>query len=196
MTNAGGDTRAAAELERHVRGFFAGHPVRPVTYDLGNGMRGWIPALRILEVGPGPRADCWAYVSIGCWARAPHAGNGLEFVVTAPAADTRAADLLAMAAFRHCGPHPDPLSLGDSVPIGGPWLPGSACDHFLVSLPYLHGPALERCPVGGGFARFLWLLPITAAEARFVRAQGYDAFEEIMRGGAFNVADPGRASLV
>ena len=42
----------------------------------------------------------------------------------------------------------------------------------------------------------LWLLPITAAEARFVRAQGYDAFEEIMRGDVFNVADPARASLV
>ena len=42
----------------------------------------------------------------------------------------------------------------------------------------------------------LWLLPITAAEARFVRAQGYDEFEEIMRRDVFNVADPGRASLV
>ena len=59
------------------------------------------------------------------------------------------------------------LDHGHTVPIGEPWLPGSACDHLLVSLPYPFGPELEMCRWDGGHARLLWLLPITEAERDF-----------------------------
>lgn len=55
------------------------------------------------------------------------------------------------------------LGLGRTVPIGEPWLPGSRCDHYLVSLPYPFGPDLQVCHIGDLHVDFLWLLPITRA---------------------------------
>jgi hypothetical protein len=57
------------------------------------------------------------------------------------------------------------LRAGSAVNIGRPWMDGSGADHLLVSLPYPYGPALETCELGERHVRFLWLVPITAAEA-------------------------------
>lgn len=57
------------------------------------------------------------------------------------------------------------LGLGHTFPIGGPWVPGSPLDHFLVSLPYPFGPDLEHLPMPEQNVRLLSLLPITKAEA-------------------------------
>jgi hypothetical protein len=43
---------------------------------------------------------------------------------------------------------PGRLGLGHTLPIGEPWLPESACDHWLVSLPYPFGPDLQTCHGG------------------------------------------------
>lgn len=48
------------------------------------------------------------------------------------------------------------------MPIGEPWVPGSPCDHLLISLAYFHGPDLEHCPLPEGHARMLWTLPVTS----------------------------------
>ncbi|WP_438817629.1 suppressor of fused domain protein [Streptomyces finlayi] len=187
-------------MENHVRSFFAGHSTARVDYDLGRGTRGSTSGLHILEVSPGPRADSWTYATAGASlpsANAAGAGRqGLEFVLSAPARDPRFADLLAMTAFYHRGPEPHPLDVGHSVPIGEAWLPGSACDHFLVSLPYLHGPALENCTLPHGHhARFLWLMPVTSSEIAYRRTHGTEALEQLLDAAAVNPVDPRRASV-
>jgi hypothetical protein len=66
-----------------------------------------------------------------------------------------------------------------SLPIGEPWLEGATCDHFLVSLPYPFGEDLEICRCDETQVQILWLLPITAAERGFKKANGVDALEEL-----------------
>ncbi|MFG2754041.1 suppressor of fused domain protein [Streptomyces xanthophaeus] len=187
--------QAIADLETHVRSFFAGHAVTVDDYDLGFGRRGAVPGLRILTVSPGPRADSWAYVTAGCWSTGEtgeNGGHGLEFVLTAPARDERFADLLAMTAYYHADHR---LDLGHSLPIGEPWLAGSHCDHLLISLPYLHGPGLEQCPLQDGHARILWLLPVTAAEMAYRREHGHDALEQLFDEQGMVPTDPRRPSV-
>ncbi|MFC9492563.1 suppressor of fused domain protein [Streptomyces hydrogenans] len=88
------------------------------------------------------------------------------------------------------------LDVEHSLPIGEPWLPGSACDHLLISLPYLHGPELEHCPVPGGHARVLWALPVTAAEMDYRREHGNEALERLFDEHAILPNDPKRPSVV
>jgi hypothetical protein len=189
------DEQAVEAVEAHVRAFFAGHEVESVPYDLGPGRRESLPGLRVLVVGPGPRADGWAYVTAGCACVADDDGHGLEFVMTAHVRDRRFIDLLAMIAFYHrTGAR---LGLAHSVPIGEPWTPGSTCDHLLVSLPYLHGPDLEHCPLpGGGHARILWTLPVTAAEIAYRREHGHEALEQLLDEAGIIPTDPFRASVI
>ncbi|MFI6009188.1 suppressor of fused domain protein [Streptomyces sp. NPDC051243] len=184
---------AAEAVESHVRAFFEGHSVDVVDCDLGPERRGTVPDLRVLVVGPGPRTDSWAYVTAGCWAASESDGHGLEFVMTAPVRDQRFIDLMAMIAYYHCGGHR--LDVEHSMPIGEPWIPGSTCDHLLISLPYLHGPGLEQCPLPGGDTRILWTLPVTTAEIEFRRRHGHEALEQLFDEAGIIPTDPFRASV-
>ncbi|EID54402.1 suppressor of fused domain protein [Saccharomonospora xinjiangensis] len=185
---------AAEAVEAHVRTFFTAHRVEAVDCDLGPQRREVMPDLRILVVGPGPRSDSWAYVTAGCWASVEQHGHGLEFIMTAPVHDRRFIELMAMIAYYHCGGHR--LDLQHSMPIGEPWVPGSTCEHLLVSLPYLHGPDLEHCPVPWGHARILWTLPVTTAEIEFRRQHGHEALEQLFDEAEIVPTDPFRASVV
>lgn len=141
-------SEAHRALDRHVRGFFSGHPVGTAT-------------------------------------------------LTAPVPDPRFADLIAMTAHYHCGPrHGHLLDVGHSLPVGEPWVPGSACDHILVSLPYLHGPDLEVCHLPGGHARLLWLLPVTSSEIAFRREHGTEALERRFDEAGIRPLDLHRAPVV
>jgi Suppressor of fused protein (SUFU) len=86
------------------------------------------------------------------------------------------------------------LGLGHSVNFGKPWLTGSMCTHGLISLPYLDGPALEWLEEPA--VRFLWLIPITEAEASFKKRFGMEALEQKFEEKQFDFLDPGRASVV
>ena len=183
---------AAEAVESHVRVFFEGHSVEVVDYDLGPERRQVAPDLRILVVGPGPRSDTWAYVTAGCWAAMEKDGHGLEFVMTTHVRDQRFIELMAMIAYYHCGGHQ--LDLEHSMPIGDPWVPGSTCDHLLISLPCLHGPDLEHCAVPGGHARIVWTLPVTTAEIEFRRRHGHEALEQLFDEAEIIPTDPFRAS--
>ncbi|MGX1671352.1 suppressor of fused domain protein [Streptomyces sp. NPDC055400] len=153
-----------------------------------------MPELRVLVVGPGPRSDSWAFVTAGCWTGTEMDGHGLEFVMTAHVRDQRFIDLMAVITYYHRGGHR--LGLEDSMPIGEPWVPGSTCDHLLISLPYLHGPDLEHCPLPGGHARILWTLPVTAAEIEFRRRRGHEALEHLFDEAEIVPTDPFRTSVV
>lgn len=185
---------AADAVESHIRAFFIGHTVEVVDFDLGPERRKIVPDLRVVTVAPGPQGDSWAYVTAGCWASAEKDGHGLEFVMTAHVRDQRFVELMGMIAYYHCGGHR--LDLEHSMPIGDPWVPGSTCDHLLISLPYLHGPALEQCPLPGGHARILWALPVTAAEIEFRRRHGHEALEQLFDEAEIVPTDPFRASVV
>ncbi|WCD83875.1 hypothetical protein KPP03845_100194 [Streptomyces xanthophaeus] len=97
-----------------------------------------------------------------------------------------------MTAYYHAGHR---LDLGHSLPIGESWLTGSHCDHLLISLPYLHGPGLEQCPLQDGHARILWLLPVTAAEMAYRREHGHDALEQLFDEQGMVPTDPRRPSV-
>ena len=64
--------------------------------------------------------------------------------------------------------------------------------------PYVFGPGFEVYEPPGQDRRIvvLWLVPITSPEARFVRRQGAQAFEELMQRSEANVVDPRRAPIV
>lgn len=185
---------AAAAVESHVRAFFEGHSVEVVDHDLGPERREVALDLRVLVVGPGPRSDSWAHVTAGCWAAMEKDGHGLEFVMTAHVRDQRFIELMALIACYHRGGHQ--LGLEHSAPIGEPRVPGSTCDHLLISLPYLHGPDLEHCPVPDGHARILWTLPVTTAEIEFRRRHGHEALEQLFDEVEIIPTDPFRASVV
>lgn len=74
-------------------------------------------------------------------------------------------------------------------------VPGSHCDHLLISLPYPHGPDLEHCPLPDGHARILRALPVTAAETAYRREHGHNALERLFDEHAIVPTDPRRPSV-
>ncbi|MFE6225882.1 suppressor of fused domain protein [Streptomyces sp. NPDC057854] len=73
-----------------------------------------------------------------------------------------------------------------------PWSPGSHCGHLPISLPYLHGPNLESCPLPDGHARNLWALPVTAAGTAYRREHGHEALEQLSDEHGIFPTDPRR----
>ncbi|WP_426513206.1 suppressor of fused domain protein [Dactylosporangium sp. McL0621] len=137
------------------------------------------------------------YVTAGLWDATQHHGHGLEFLLYAPTADDEVhVETLTMIAYYHATGGDYALDHGHTVPIGQPWLPGSTCDHLLVSLPYPWGPKLETCPVPGGHVRLLWLLPITEAEKTFRHKHDLEALEQRFETAGISPTDPRRSSVV
>ena len=179
----------------HLRRFFAGHEVETFVWTAGP-IEQRIPGFHVARVGPGPRLNLWSYVSLGCWRATQVDGHGLEFVIAAAEEDPRLVELSAINAYYHAGPPSQRLDIGHTVPIGEPWLKASACDHFVVSLPYPYGPELEMCEWSTGHARILWLVPITEAERDFKAANGLEALEQRLEAASVNFWDPARRSTV
>jgi Suppressor of fused protein (SUFU) len=121
--------------------------------------------------------------------------HGTEFFLLSPTEDPRHVELLAKVANLHADARYR-LDVGSTINIGRPWMVGSEADHLLVSLPCPYGPALERCDLGERHVRFLWLVPITAAEADLARRQGLEALERLLEQDGVNVISPKRPSLV
>jgi hypothetical protein len=185
-----------AELEpnevvrQHLRRFFAGHACEEHRWTLGPAAQE-LPRLRVAEFAPGPRTGLWVYATIG--ASEARDDPRLEFLIAAPEPNQRHVELVTLAAWYHGRRG---LGLGHTVPIGEPWLPGSTCEFFLVSLPYPFGPELEVCNVPGWHLHVLWLLPITAAEREFKVREGVEALEQRFDARGLEFWDPGRPSAV
>ncbi len=75
-------------------------------------------------------------------------------------------------------------------------MPGSKCDHLLISIPYPYGPKLEWLKLEDTCVRFLWALPITGREAAFAELNGYQALEEKFEASKVNYQDIPRSSVV
>jgi hypothetical protein len=182
-------------LHDHLEMFFQGHEIDRLPGVAGP-IEQRIPGFRIFRVGPGPRIDGWTYVTSGCWNATSVDGHGMEFVLTAPADDWQHHESVTMNAFYHAGPPHQRLDHGHVVPIGRPWVADSACDRYLVSLPYPFGPDFEVCTWDRGHARILWLLPITPAERDLVVSEGLEALETLFEDAEIDFLDPSRASVV
>ena len=178
-------------LEEHVRRFFGPRSVEAFTWNEGP-IHQANPHFRALRIEP-EQGEPWTYVSTGGWAANEGDDHGLELVVCTPGPEGRAVELLAMAIYYHQNHQ---LGLGHTMPIGEPWLPGSACDHLLVSLPYPFGPELQTCHVGDRHVDFLWLLPITAAECAFKMSEGLEALESRFDEAAVPYWDVERTSVL
>lgn len=159
-------------LEAHVLSFFDGRTPESLAWPYGPAKSN--DHFHVLRFAPADD-ELWIYASVGAWAWSNGNRPGLEFVVATDHPTDRAVELLAMASFYN---RDIPLGVGHSVPHGGPWLPGSKCDHLLVSLPYPWGPELEIAHVGERHVDFLWLLPITKAERNFKAKHGLEALEQ------------------
>lgn len=149
----------------------------------------------MIRVAPKLSADPWIYVSDGARTVPTTDGQRLEFVLESAAADPIHIENLAMVANFHADPKYR-VGVGRVIAIGRPWMADSACDHFLVSLPYPFGPEFERTRVGERPVRLLWLLPITASEATFAREHDPDTLEERFEEAGFDVLDVHRSSVV
>jgi len=180
----------------HLARVFPERALAPVELGAG-GMVVNLPELAIWQLAPPAAAPAtpWLYVSSGASAEPMDDGFGLEFALLAPAAEPLAAKLVAMVANLHADPR-YPLSLGQVLEIGHPWLPGASADHLIVALPSTFGPEFEWLSDRERTVRFIWLLPITKSEADFARRRGLDALQEKLGAAQIDVAARVRASAV
>jgi suppressor of fused protein SUFU len=156
-----------------------------------------LPELAVFEIAP-PAADpdgVWLYVTAGASRDAMEDGYGLEFLLCAPARGEAAVRLVAMVANLHADPR-YPMSLGQVLEIGHPWLSGSLADHLLVALPAPFGHEFEWLSNRQRTVRFIWLLPITAREAEFAKKRGLEALQSRLGAAQVDVADPARPSVI
>lgn len=179
-------------IEAHLRHGFPGQRVV---------VQGWrtdamsAPHVRVLRVDPESRGGLWLHVSSGASlpAEGSAGAHGSEFVLVTPFKTLRAVELLAMVVYFH---GVQALSVGDIVSVGEPWLPGSTCDHLLVSNPYLLADELWRLPLPGRTVNFRWVIPITAGERAYAAERGLDALEQRFEEAGLEYWDPHRASVV
>jgi hypothetical protein len=156
-----------------------------------------LPGFRVRRIAPAASGQPWVYATNGASAAMAEDEDGAEYVVLAPAADPVLVEMLAALATVNADPDKR-LGVGSILVLGRPWTGTSAAQSLLVLPPYVFGPGFEVYKPPGEDRRIvvLWLVPITSSEARFVRRQGAQAFEELMQRTEVNVADPRRAPIV
>jgi suppressor of fused protein SUFU len=183
-------------IEAHLAGVFPGRSVARVDFAARELVVN-LPELAVLELAPAP-ADpraAWLYVTAGASVERMDDGYGLEFLLCAPSASPAAAKLLAMVANLHADPR-YPLSLGQVLEIGHPWLPGAGADHLIVALPGIFDPELEWLSDRERNVRFIWLVPITKGEAEFAKQHGLDALQTRLGAAQADLTALARASAV
>jgi hypothetical protein len=181
-------------VRAHLARAYPGRALEVLSWEEG-GVVANVPDLAVLRVAPAPGGSAWIHASAGASEPPMEDGYGIEFLLLAPSADKLAVKLVAMVANLHADPR-YPLSLGQVVEIGGPWLPGASADHLLVSLPTPFDPELEWLSDRQRNVRFAWLVPITAREAEYARKHGYVALEEKLGAAQLDVSALVRDSAV
>jgi hypothetical protein len=182
---------ARSAVEAHLRQGFPNQRVITQGWQTG-AIAATNPDVRVLRVDPETRGGLWLHVSSGAW-NAAGRRIGHEFMLVTPFKTLRAVELLAMVVYFH---GVEPLSVGDTVAIGEPWLPGSACNALLLSAPYLLDDDLWSLRFGDREVRFLWAIPITPDERAYVGKHGLDALEEQFETVGLEYWDAHRASVV
>lgn len=154
-----------------------------------------LPGFRVLRVAPDEPGKPWVYATCGGAQSAADGEAGAEYVLLTPAADAAIVEMLAALATVNADA-PQGLGVGSIIALGRPWIASSWARHLLVLPPYAFGPGFELVDADERRTVVLWLVPIFAAEAQYVRAHGYEALEQLIERSEANVADPARASVV
>jgi Suppressor of fused protein (SUFU) len=87
------------------------------------------------------------------------------------------------------------LLRGDVVGPYQPLIPGVAVDSVFCTLPVMFSPGLKTFSASEPHTVFVWLVPITSAEARFIRSNGWNRFEDLLEKDQPDFWDLDRASL-
>jgi len=181
-------------VRAHLARVFPGRALETLVWDEG-GIVVNLPELAVVRVAPAASGGPWLLASAGASDPPMDDGYGIEFLLLAPSPDKLATRLVAMVANLHADPR-YPMSLGQVLEIGAPWLPGATADHLLVTLPTFFDPELEWLSDRERNVRFIWLVPITGAEARLARERGYVALQEKLGAEQIDVSALVRPSAV
>lgn len=145
----------------------------------------------VLEFPPNGSRTHWLYAT--CGMSLPEDAEPVEFFMLSPhQADNDMPELFYAIAHYHITGAP--LGLWHTVNFGRPWLPGSKCEfgYFMDA----GGSDAEWVKVGFQKVRFLWLIPITAAEREYKVKNGPEALEELLYENDVDFTDPSRPSAI
>jgi hypothetical protein len=187
-------TSLVEAVRAHLARVFPGRAQETLAWSRG-GIVVNLPELAIVRLAPPAEGGAWLHASAGASEPPMDDGYGIEFLLLAPEADELAVKLVSMVANLHADPR-YPLSLGQVLEIGQPWLPGASADHLLVTLPTIFDPELEWLSDRERNVRFVWLVPITRPEAELARKRGYLALQEKLGAAQVDVVARVRASAV
>jgi hypothetical protein len=183
-------------VRAHAARIFPGRSLETLRWDEGGVVEN-LPEFAVVRVAPPVRVPgtAWIHLTAGASVAPLEDGYGLEFVLLTRTPEKLAAKLLAMVANLHADER-YPLSLGQTLEVGHGWLPGASADHLLVSLPTFFDPELEWLSDRTRNIRFIWLVPVTRAEAGFARKHGPLPLQEKLGAARVDVAALVRHSVV
>jgi hypothetical protein len=183
-------------VRAHAARIFPGQSLETLRWDEGGVVEN-LPEFAVVRVAPpvGVPAAAWIHLTAGASVAPMEDGYGLEFVLLTRAPEKLVAKLLAMVANLHADER-YPLSLGQTLEVGHGWLPGASADHLLVTLPTFFDPELEWLSDRTRNIRFIWLVPVTRAEAGFARKHGPLPLQEKLGAARVDVAALVRHSVV
>jgi hypothetical protein len=178
-------------IRDHLNLFWPDRHKEFFTWELGP-IKRVLSEFMVCRIGPDSTPEPWIYISVGASEVDLGRPYATEFVLLAPDDNARHIETLAIMTHYHAT-NANRLDIGRIVNCGRPWLDNSACDRFLVSLPYPFGPTLEWChAVTGPDIRFLWLLPITSSEAAYASTHGVESLEQLFDQHQIDAIDPQR----
>ncbi len=189
-------------VRAHAARVFPGRRLETLVWDEGGIVQN-LPEFAVVRVAPFAgavpaviaSAPSWIHLTAGASVAPMDDGYELEFVLLTEAPEKLAIKLLAMVANLHADER-YPMSLGQTLEVGHGWLPGASADHLLVALPTAFDPELEWLSDRTRNVRFIWLVPVTRAEAEFAREHGPIALQERLGAAGADVAALVRDSVI
>jgi hypothetical protein len=188
------DNRIRSAILDHLHGFWPNSSISEENWDKGPS-RESVPGFRVLKLKSNTPERPVVYVTEGCFVSEPGEHIRHEFFLMSPCEERQHVETLSMLANLHADERLR-LDVGSVVSIGDPWMPGSVCDHLLISIPYPYGPKLEWLRLPDICVRFLWALPITSREAAFAELNGLEPLEQNFDASTVDYLNPFRASVV
>ena len=142
-------------LRRHYENFWGGAMTK---CEFARGpVHQLAPEFSVLRLGPHGSRRMWTYATAGMSDGTYE--NGIELHMFSPTSSDEVVELLFATAHFHRTEKI--LGLGHTVNFGRGWIDSSACDHGLISHPYLDGESLENFSCDGGSVKCYWLVPLT-----------------------------------
>lgn len=177
----------ALEIQKHCEAALKG---KPNVRTFNRGPIHQLPAdFCVLEFPPAGERPCWIYATCGM---SFDDSEPIEMFLMSP---TQADDLVELFYFIvHFHVTGEKLGAGHTVNFGRPWLPGSHCDHALLTV--MEESAIEWATVDGEQVHYLWLIPITKAERDYKIEFGIEALDALFVEQEVDCVDPLRESAV